>query len=111
MSGSMMPPWLIRYQQNLEDDGIQQEEDIQFISDDLFEAWEQPLYMPNPKDDEKSIFDPENVSPISHFVKAPFPSSLSSLSPPFITCFIYLSFLGSYKRDTSLVIQKWSFLN
>jgi len=59
MSGSMMPPWLIRYQQDLEDDGIQQEEDIKYITDELFEYWEQPLFMPDPEDDEKSIFDPE----------------------------------------------------
>ena len=39
-----MPPWLVRFMEDLEDDGIQSEEDIRFISDELFELWEHPAY-------------------------------------------------------------------
>ena len=47
-SGAMIPPWLIRYFQNLEDDGIQSEEDLRFVTDDVFELWEQVgrIYVP-----------------------------------------------------------------
>ena len=57
-SGAMMPPWLIRYQQNLEDDGIQSEEDLRFIPDDVFELWEQPYYKQDPEDPSKNKYDP-----------------------------------------------------
>lgn len=53
-----MPPWLIRYQQNLEDDGIQSEEDLRFIPDDVFELWEQPYYKQDPEDPSKNRYDP-----------------------------------------------------
>lgn len=50
------PLWLV---------GIQSEEDIRFIPDDVFELWEQPYYkpMPNPKNKEeerKSVYDPQS---------------------------------------------------
>ena len=57
-SGAMMPPWLIRYQQNLEDDGIQSEEDLRFIPDDVFELWEQPYYKVDPSEPAKNKYDP-----------------------------------------------------
>jgi hypothetical protein len=39
MSGAMLPPWLLKYQPVLEDDGIQDEEDIRFVTDDIFDLW------------------------------------------------------------------------
>mmetsp|Transcript_32871 Transcript_32871/g.65483 ORF Transcript_32871/g.65483 Transcript_32871/m.65483 type:complete len:394 (+) Transcript_32871:1-1182(+) len=59
-SSATVPPWLVRYLQNLEDDGVQTEDDIRFIPDEMFEKWEQPFYAPHPGDPEhKSVYDPE----------------------------------------------------
>jgi hypothetical protein len=53
----------VRYLQNLEDDGIQTEDDIRFIPDELFDLWIQPLFGPHPTDKSKNVFDPDNPDP------------------------------------------------
>jgi hypothetical protein len=35
LSGAMMPPWLYRFLQDLEDDGVQSEADVMFIPDEV----------------------------------------------------------------------------
>jgi len=57
-TSASIPPWLVRYLQNLEDDGIQTADDIKFIPDELFDLWVQPLFSPHPTDKHKNVFDP-----------------------------------------------------
>mmetsp|Transcript_11505 Transcript_11505/g.27066 ORF Transcript_11505/g.27066 Transcript_11505/m.27066 type:complete len:449 (+) Transcript_11505:60-1406(+) len=58
-SGSLLPPYLLPFEKNLEDDGIVSEEDLRYIPDELFELWETANYLPDAKDsDHNALYSP-----------------------------------------------------
>mmetsp|Transcript_55750 Transcript_55750/g.110483 ORF Transcript_55750/g.110483 Transcript_55750/m.110483 type:complete len:228 (-) Transcript_55750:189-872(-) len=69
----MISPWLIRYLQNLEDDGIQAEEDVGFITDDIFDQWEMVAYRPHKEEKSKNVFDPEWANADPHELTMRYP--------------------------------------